>query len=59
MLNNLTIVIITFKRYGFLKRQLNFYLSYKSQAKILILDSTPYDPEDKRETLILCLLKSK
>ena len=53
MLNNLTIVIITFKRYGFLKRQLNFYLSYKSQAKILILDSTPYDPEDKELQFLL------
>jgi len=53
MLNNLTIVIITFKRYGFLKRQLNFYLSYKSEAKILILDSTPYDPEDKELKLLL------
>ena len=53
MLNNLTIVIITFKRYGFLKRQLNFYLSYKSQAKVLILDSTPYDPEDKELQLLL------
>ena len=53
MLNNLTIVIYTFKRYSFLKRQLDFYLSYKSQAKILILDSTPYDPEDNELEFLL------
>ena len=53
MLNNLTIVIITFKRYGFLKRQLNFYLSYKSKAQVLILDSTPYDPKDKELQFLL------
>jgi glycosyltransferase domain-containing protein len=47
MLKDITIVVITFERYGYLKRLLSFYLSYNSEAKFLILDSSSYDPEDK------------
>jgi glycosyltransferase domain-containing protein len=53
MLGNLTIIITTYKRYSFLKRLLSFYFSYKSDVRIIILDSTPYFPED--DTLIKIL----
>jgi glycosyltransferase domain-containing protein len=47
MLDNLTIVITTYKRYGYLDRLLKFLLSYELRAKIIVLDSTPYQPEDR------------
>ena len=45
-LNNITIVIPTYKRYPFLKRLLKFYNDFAIPIKILILDSTPYEPSD-------------
>ena len=53
MLENLTIVVITYERYDYLKRLLNFYLSYNSDAKILVLDSSAFDPEDEELLEIL------
>ena len=47
MLDQLTIIIITYKRYGFLKRLLIFFSLYQSKAQFLILDSSPEDPEDQ------------
>jgi len=47
MLDNLTIVIPTYKRYSYLDRLLRFLLSYEIRAKIIVLDSTPYQPEDR------------
>jgi glycosyltransferase domain-containing protein len=47
MLEDLTIVITTYKRYGYLNRLLKFLLSYELRAKIIVLDSTPYLPEDR------------
>ena len=46
MLEDLTIVITTYKRYGYLNRLLQFLLSYETLAKIIVLDSTPFLPED-------------
>ena len=46
MLKELTIVIITYKRYPFLKRLLEFFFSYQSDAQFLILDSSPDYPDD-------------
>ncbi len=53
MLNNLTILIITYQRYSFLKRLLSFYLSYKTKAKFIVLDSSEDYPEDKELLRIL------
>ena len=53
MLENLTIVVITYERYDYLKRLLNFYLSYTSHAKILVLDSSSFNPEDEELFKIL------
>ena len=53
MLENLTIVVITYERYDCLKRLLNFYLSYNSEVKILVLDSSSFDPEDEELLKIL------
>jgi|LWDU01.1.fsa_nt_gi hypothetical protein len=53
MLGELTIVIITYKRYSFLKRLLSFYFSYKSDVKFIVLDSTPYFPKDEKLIKIL------
>ena len=47
MLNQLTIIIITYKRYSFLKRLLIFFSSYQSKAQFLVLDSSPNYPEDQ------------
>jgi hypothetical protein len=47
MLEDLTIVITTYKRYDYLNRLLKFLLSYELRAKIIVLDSTPYLPEDR------------
>ena len=41
MLNTLTIIIPTYKRYSYLIRLLKFLNLYKNPIKILILDSTP------------------
>ena len=46
MLEDLTIIITTYKRYGYLKRLLSFFSLYSLKSKILILDSTPYYPDD-------------
>ena len=46
MLDELTIVIITYQRYPFLKRLLKFYMSYQSEARFLVLDSSSDYPED-------------
>ncbi len=48
MLKDLTIIIITYKRYEYLKRLLEFYLNFDLEYKILILDSTPYDHNDEK-----------
>ena len=45
-LDNITIVVPTYKRYPFLKRLLKFYDSFSIPIKILILDSTPNEPSD-------------
>ena len=37
MLDNLTILITTYKRYSYLKRLLQFYDSYNLQSKLIIL----------------------
>jgi glycosyltransferase domain-containing protein len=52
ILDNLTIIIFTYKRYEYLKRVLDFYFSYNYSYNFLILDSTPYEPYDS-ELLIL------
>ena len=46
MLEDLTIVITTYKRYGYLKRLLSFLSIYSLKSKILVLDSSPYYPDD-------------
>jgi glycosyltransferase domain-containing protein len=46
LLNTLTIIIFTYKRYGYLKRLLNFYSKYNINCNFLILDSTPYENTD-------------
>ena len=43
-LNNVTLVIPTYKRYPHLLRLLKFIFSYNTNIKILILDATPDDP---------------
>lgn len=52
---DLTIVIITFNRYSYLLRLLNFYKDYDFHPKILILDSSDHEPVDGE---LLCLLDS-
>ena len=52
-LDDITIVIPTYKRYPFLKRLLKFYNDFAIPIKILILDSTPYEPSDKELELYL------
>ena len=47
MSQNLTLIIITYKRYHYLKRLLLFYKSFNVDFKILVLDSSPEPPEDK------------
>lgn len=54
MLDDLTIVITTYKRYTYLKRLLKFYDTYKLKSKIFILDSTPYLPDDEELQELLC-----
>jgi glycosyltransferase domain-containing protein len=54
MSKNLTLIIITYKRYDYLKRLLFFYKSFNVDFKILVLDSSPEDPEDNDLTKILC-----
>ena len=46
MLSNVTIVVPTRKRYSYLLRLLKFYQCYNLDLKILVLDSTPYDPSN-------------
>jgi glycosyltransferase domain-containing protein len=46
-LDNITIVVPTYKRHPFLKRLLKFYGGFAIPIKILILDSTPDEPSDK------------
>ena len=41
----ITIVIITYNRYAFLRRLLNFYDWYSEKFNILILDSSSQKPE--------------
>jgi len=53
MLDNITFVIPTYKRYSHLKRLLKFYNSYNLHSHFLILDSSPFDPQD--ETLLRML----
>ena len=52
ILDDLTIIIFTYKRYEYLKRLLDFYFRYNYNYNFLILDSTPYEPADS-ELLIL------
>ena len=47
MLDQLTIVITTYKRYPFLKRLLKFFESYQLKAQFLVLDSSPKWPVDE------------
>jgi len=46
-LDNITLVVPTYKRYPFLKRLLKFYDSFDIPIKILILDSTPHETSDR------------
>lgn len=46
-LEEITIVIITYKRYGFLKRLLSFYASAGYNYNLLVLDSTPNNPTEE------------
>ena len=46
LLDDLTIIIFTYKRYEYLKRLLEFYSCYNYNFKFLILDSTPFEPKD-------------
>tara|TARA_B100000315_G_scaffold244676_1_gene269513 strand:+ start:134 stop:1318 length:1185 start_codon:yes stop_codon:yes gene_type:complete len=46
MLDNITVIIFTYKRYPYLRRLLRFYNSYHLQCKFLVLDSTPDHPKD-------------
>ena len=55
-LENLTIIIITYNRYNYLKRLLNFFISFKSDLKILVLDSSSKKILNQN---IISLLKSK
>jgi glycosyltransferase domain-containing protein len=54
-LDELTIVIITYKRYGFLKRLLSFFASSGLNFSLLVLDSTPNNPTEED---LLFLLES-
>ena len=56
MLKDLTIVIITYERYSFLRRLLSFYLSYNIKAKFIVLDSSESYPENEE---LLKLLSDK
>ena len=56
MLNNLTIVIITYNRPCFLKRLLTFYQEFKTEMKILVLDSSSSESLDNN---LINQLKSK
>jgi glycosyltransferase domain-containing protein len=47
LLENITIVIPTYKRYSYLLRILKFYKNNQKNIRILILDSTPYNPSNK------------
>jgi glycosyltransferase domain-containing protein len=53
MSKNLTLIIITYKRYDYLKRLLLFYKSFNVDFKILVLDSSPEHPEDNHLINIL------
>ena len=48
MLNALTIIIPTYKRYPYLIRLLKFLNLYENPIKILILDSTPETLYDEK-----------
>jgi glycosyltransferase domain-containing protein len=54
-LDEITILIITYKRYGFLKRLLSFFASAGDNYNLLVLDSTPNNPTEED---LLYLLKS-
>jgi len=45
-LDNITLVVPTYKRYPFLKRLLKYYDGFAIPIKILILDSTANEPSD-------------
>lgn len=53
MLEDLTIVITTYNRYGYLRRLLSFLFLYSLKSKILILDSSSNDPDDPELKKIL------
>ncbi len=53
MLQNLTILITTYNRYCFLDRLLTFYQSFKTDVKILVLDSSSKKLSDKNLILKL------
>jgi len=46
MLNDLTIIVITYNRYCYLKRLLSYYLSFEADLKILVLDSSSISQSD-------------
>jgi len=48
MSSDITILISTYCRYSFLLRLLKFYSSYEEQIKLVILDSTPYEPTNDK-----------
>lgn len=54
-IDEITVIIITYKRYGYLKRLLSFFSLLELKLNLLVLDSTPYNPTD---TDLLYLLKS-
>jgi glycosyltransferase domain-containing protein len=53
MLDKLTIIITTYKRYGYLKRLLSFFSLYQSIPKLIILDSSPDYPKDPKLVKLL------
>ncbi|MDC0044677.1 TIGR00180 family glycosyltransferase [Pelagibacteraceae bacterium] len=52
MLNNFTLIILTYNRYNILLRALEFYLSFKLQFKILILDSSTMSQTDNIKSIL-------
>ena len=51
--SNLTIVILTFNRYPYLKRLLGYFLDYRKNQKILVLDSSSDQISDSKLLEIL------
>ena len=55
MLDTVTIIISTYHRYSFLLRLIKFYNTYDDQMKLMVLDSTPYEPNNDELIEILAM----